>query len=102
MALSPVVGAVEPSLQVGKQDMDDRHGPLGVLAFALDDGVVPIGAVKSGVTLEIVADEASSRPNRGAHEAAQLNPPQAPGDALSLHLRREHNKNIRLFPALTG
>ncbi len=38
----PVVGAVEPSLDVGKQDMDDRHEPLGVLAFALDDGVVPI------------------------------------------------------------
>ncbi len=28
--------------------MDDRHEPLSVLAFALDDGVVPIGAVKSG------------------------------------------------------
>jgi glutathione S-transferase len=52
--------------------MDDRHEPLSVLAFALDDGVVPIGAVKSSVTLGIVADKAASRPRRSAHEAAQL------------------------------
>ena len=52
--------------------MDDQHEPLSVLAFALDDGVVLIGAVKSSVTLEIVADKAASRPRRGAHEAAQL------------------------------
>ncbi len=58
--------------------MDDRHEPLSVLAFALDDGVMPIGAVKSGVTLEIVADEAASRPHRGAHEAAQLMGPMSP------------------------
>lgn len=30
------------------------------------------------------------------------NPRQAPADALSLNLRDEHNKNTRLFPALTG
>ncbi len=52
--------------------MDDRHEPLSVLAFSLDDGVVPIGAVKPGVTLEIVADEAASRSHRCAHEAAEL------------------------------
>ncbi len=44
LGAEPVVGAVEPGLHVGKQDMDDRHEPLGVLAFALGDGVVPIGA----------------------------------------------------------
>ncbi len=52
--------------------MDDRHEALGVAAFALDDRVVPIGVVKSGIALEIVADAAASWPDGGAHEAASL------------------------------
>ncbi len=59
MALTPVVGAVEPGLDVGKQDMDDRHEALGVLACALDDGVVPVGAAVSDAALEIVVDDAA-------------------------------------------
>ena len=52
--------------------MDDRLQALGVAAFALDDRVVPVGAVKSGIAREVVGDEAASRPHGGAHEAAQL------------------------------
>ncbi len=59
LGADPVVGTVEPSLEVGKQDMDDRHEAFGVLAFALDERVVAIGAVKSGVTLEIVTGSSS-------------------------------------------
>ena len=52
--------------------MDDRHELLGVLALALNDGLVAISIAKLGVTLESVAVEAASRLHRGAHEVAQL------------------------------
>ena len=67
-----VVGAVEPSLHVGKQDTDNRHEALSVCAIAVEDRVLPVGAVKPGIALEIVADDVAFRPDGGAHEAAQL------------------------------
>ena len=56
LGADPVVGAVEPGLHVGKQDVDDRRQVFRVLPLALDDRVVVIGVAKPAIAREVGVD----------------------------------------------
>jgi len=69
-----MMGAVDPGLQVGKDEMDDRQKDLGHLGIAaLGNGEVSVAALpETGVATPVVGDDARARCNRAFDETAEF------------------------------
>lgn len=109
LGADPMVGVVEPNLQVGKQHLADPYEPPEVLAFNLVEGVVAIGAVKSGIALRPTQpgqclNECSPLPIRSVLETPTSRAPRRPHAPQPMRQAYPHCGNTirKAFPALAG